>query len=298
MPRGVPKSGFRRTKNWRARQAGGDFMTIPHDRAPIPYAHSVKEETDEEINKRISERFDILHSLVNAAHRGDCRALIVSGPAGLGKSYTVEETLSEWDPQEERHSIIKGYVRTTGLFKLLYQHRAKEKVIVFDDADSIFFDDTSLNMLKAVCDTTDRRRVSYLAETTLIDEESADIIPKTFEFEGTIIFITNYDFDEMIARAHKLAPHLAALVSRSYYIDLSMKTKRDYMVRIKQVVNDGLFDKLGLSSVQRHDVMKFIETHQDHLRELSLRLAIKIAGIRKNSQNWESIARITACKNQ
>lgn len=304
MPRGVPKTGFRRTKNWRARQAAGGNMSIPHDRNPLrgiqpaPELH-IKDETDEEINERISERFDILQSLVDSSINGDCRALIVSGPAGLGKSFTVEETLMKWDRHEDNHTIVKGYVRPTGLFKLLYQHREAGKVIVFDDADSIFFDDISLNMLKAVCDTTDRRRVSYLAETNLVDEESADVIPRTFEFDGTIIFITNYDFDEMIGRGHKLAPHLAALVSRSYYIDLSMKTTRDYMIRIKQVANGALFDRMGLTVAQKHDVMKFIETNKDFLRELSLRIAIKIAGIRKsNPADWERIAKVTACKNR
>lgn len=262
-----------------------------------PIIEVIVNETDDQIDARLRERFSVLSELVDCAINGDARALIVSGPAGLGKSFTVEEALHKWDPNETNHIVVKGYVRATGLYKLLWQHKEKGQVIVFDDADSIFFDDTALNLLKAVCDTTDVRRVSYLAETALIDEESALRIPKSFEFNGTIIFITNYDFDAMIYRGHKLAPHLQALVSRAHYIDLAMKTKRDYLVRIKQVIASGLLKNRGLNDVEQTDVLTFVMHNSDRLRELSLRIALKIAAIRKsNPSKWENVARITCCR--
>lgn len=253
-------------------------------------------ETDEQIEARLAERFEILDVLTEACTVGNARALIVSGPAGLGKSFTVEKRLADWDPNEINHTIVKGYVRATGLVKTLYQYREAGQVIVFDDADAIFFDDVSLNLLKAVCDTTERRRVSWLSEGVLIDEDSATRIPRSFDFDGTIIFISNYDFDAMIDRGHKLAPHLQALVSRAHYIDLAMKTRRDYLVRIRQVIKQGLLD--GLTPPQRADVIAFIDANHDTLRELSLRMAIKLGSLRRDAgaSNWERIARITCCK--
>ena len=202
-------------------------------------------ETDKQIEEKLEERFTILEVLTHSAMNGESRSLIVSGPPGLGKSYTVEQALALYDPNALRHTIAKGYVKPTGLLRLLYKHRAPGQVIVFDDADTIFFDDTSLNLLKTVCDTTEKRVVSYLAETNMVDEDSAEKIPRSFEFEGTIIFITNYDFDAMIQRGHKLAPHFTALISRSHYIDLAMKSERDYLIRIKQVVKKGLLRDLN-----------------------------------------------------
>lgn len=261
------------------------------------YETPVKQETDQEIDARIKERFDILAELTDATMSADVRALIVSGPAGLGKSFTVEQALANWDPNQVNHCQIKGYVKATGLYKLLYQYREAGKVIVFDDADSIFFDDTSLNLLKAVCDTNEKRMVSYLSEGTLIDEDSAERIPKSFEFNGSIIFITNLDFDAMVDRGHKLAPHLQAMISRSHYIDLAMKSKRDYIVRIKQVVAQGMLFERGLDSKEADDVMKFIDEHQDSLRELSLRIALKIAAIRKTkAERWKAVAKVTCCR--
>lgn len=289
MPRGIPKNGFRaprRNSDKIAKILNVGAMTLP-----------VVNETDEEIEAKLADRFEILDGMVEAAIGGDVRALIASGPAGLGKSYTVEKALSAWDPSTVNHRIVKGYIKAPGLYKLLYSHRDAGQVLVFDDADEVFLDDTAINLLKAACDSTDRRVISYITEGSLIDEESAERLPKSFVFEGTIIFITNYDFDAMIERGSKLAPHLQALVSRAHYIDLAMKTKRDYLIRIRQVVRQGLLKNIGLDEAGQLDVIDFIEDNQDRLRELSLRMALKIGAIRRrNAPNWMKFARVTCCK--
>ena len=291
---GVLTAKQKSAAKWRAKQQSKKILekqTI--DTGALPET----QETDASIEVKLSERFGILKVLANAACNGEARALIVSGPAGLSKSYTVEKTLEAWDPTETQYTIIKGYVRATGLYKALWQNRHKGRVLVFDDADTIFFDDTSLNFLKAVLDTTERRRVSYLAETQLYDEAEAVVIPSTFDFDGSCIFITNYDFDHMIAKGHKLAPHLQALVSRAHYVDLSMKTRRDYFIRIRQVVDEGMLTALGLDTKESKEVMDFIEVNIDRVRELSLRTAIKVGSIRKFNRDWEKVARVTCLKN-
>jgi len=283
MPRGVyDRSAVRRART----VTDIASVKVNYDARPV--------ETDDEIDARIAERFEILDVMAEACTLGNSRALIVSGPAGLGKSYTIEKRLADWDPSEVNHTIVKGYVRATGLVKLLYQYREAGQVIVFDDADSIFFDDVSLNLLKAVCDTTERRRVSWLSEGKLVDDETAVLIPRTFDFNGTIIFISNYDFDAMIDKGHKLAPHLAALVSRAHYVDLAMKSRRDYLVRIRQVIREGLLG--DLDARERAEVIVFLEKHHDSLRELSLRMAIKLGALRKQGGNWEKVAKITCCR--
>jgi len=254
-------------------------------------------ESDDQIDARIAERFEVLDIMTNAIINGDSRAMVVSGPAGLGKSFTVEKALENYDPEANAYTIIKGYARATGLLKLLWRFRHSNSVIVFDDADSIFFDDTSLNMIKAVCDTTERRVVSYLSEAKIIDDETAELIPHQFQFNGSIIFITNYDFDDMIERGHKLSPHFQALLSRAHYIDLTMKTRRDYMIRIRQVVKQGLLEGSGLNWSEQAQVLSFVEQHQEKLRELSLRIVIKIASIMKSTPNdWQKIAKITCTR--
>jgi hypothetical protein len=276
MPRGV----YNRSKARRS------FVSAP-----------IVVETDSEIASKLTERFQILEDLAKAATSGEIKALIVSGPAGLGKSYTVEQVISAFDPDGIRSEHIKGYARATGLFKTLYRRRNKGDIIVFDDADAIFFDDVSLNLLKAATDSSDRRTISWLSEAKFEDDDG-DILPRRFEFKGTIIFITNLDFDAMIDKGHKLAPHMQALISRAHYVDLAMKTRRDYYIRIKQVVATGLLSKAGYDHNEEHDVMSFIDCYFDKLRETSLRVVLKVAALRKsNPQRFESMARVTVCRN-
>lgn len=272
--------------------SGKTFVPMAHITPSLP----VKEESETEIEQRLNDRFNTLSVLTQACVDGEARSLIVSGPAGLGKTFAVEQTIKQSDMEDGQFSMVSGYVRATGLYRLFYKHRHEGNVIVLDDADAIFYDDISLNLLKAVCDTTEQRKVSWLAETIMVDEETSEIIPRTFQFDGTIIFITNLDFDTMIARGHKLAPHLEALVSRSHYIDCGMKTKKDYLVRIKQVIKTGMMPDLTVN--ERNDVVAYIEKNQDTLRELSLRMALKIGSLRKNSARWQSLADVTCCRNR
>ena len=264
----------------------------------IKVAIPEKVETNKEIEARIGERFDVLKELTDSVTDGNTRALIVSGPAGLGKSYTVETALRAWDPSETKHTFIKGFVRGTGLYKTLYTHRHAGHVIVFDDADSIFFDEVSLNLLKAACDTTDVRRLSWLAETNMVDEEGGERVERSFVFEGAIIFCTNKDFDVEIEKESKYSPHMQAMVSRAHYISLDMKNKRDYMVRIKMVLREGVMLK-ELTIAEKNDVMAFIVDNNEKLRELSLRMALKLGGLRKalGATAWQRTARVTCCKN-
>jgi hypothetical protein len=233
--------------------------------------------------------------ITEAAVAGEARALIVSGPAGLGKSYGVTKVVDK-NCNPAMTQTIHGYVRPTGLFKTLYEYRHPGCVVVFDDADSLFSDDISLNLLKAACDTTDRRVISWLSEVKFENSEG-EVLPSSFEFEGTIIFITNLDFDNLIDRGNKLAPHFEAMISRSMYIDLAMKTKRDYMVRIHQVVEDGMLREKGLSKVDESEVMDFICDNVDKLRELSLRMVLKLATLKKSQpRNWMSLAKVVCCR--
>lgn len=293
MPRGVPTKGFRLTKKraesgWSKNNGLVHFHNQP--------AVEVKHETEAEVDQRIKERFDVLETMTQAAVLGKAPAMVVSGPAGLGKSYSVESIVKKHDVNQERSAFVKGYVRPTGLFRTLYNFRHNGNVIVFDDADSIFGDETSLNLLKAACDTVDRRTVSYMVETNLKDEEN-ESIPKTFDFDGTIIFITNYDFDHLIDQGNKLAPHLQALISRTHYIDLMMKSRRDYIVRIKQVLKAGMLRDKGFTEEEETEVLDFIQKHASSLRELSLRMVIKLAGMMDISPtNWQTMARATCCK--
>lgn len=287
MPRGVPKNGFRMTRKRRA--SGIKIASAP------AFVQPMRNESIPEIEAKLKDRFDALEIMSEATGRGINRSLIVSGPAGLGKSYTVEAKMAELERKGHRVTYIKGYVRPLALYKLLYETRFSNSVLVFDDSDSIFHDDVSMNLLKSACDSTDRRVLHWLSRSLEREEdEDGESIPEKFEFEGSVIFITNYDFDSLIASGNKLAPHFEALVSRSHYLDLAMKTKMDYIVRIKQVVRGGMLRERGMSDIDTIQIMQFIENNVDRLRELSLRMVVKISNLYKmDKSNWQKLAKQT-----
>ena len=267
-------------------------MMAPVAKAPV--------ETDEEVIARIGERFDILDQMTKATIAGDVRAMIVVGPPGVGKSYGVEKQLEhsglfdQLSGRRVKYEVIKGAMTPIGLYCTLYKHSDKNNVIVFDDCDSVFQDDLSLNILKAALDSGKKRRIYWNSDSAMLRREG---VPDMFDFKGSCIFITNLQFQNL--KSKKLQDHLEALQSRCHFIDLTLNTLRDRFLRIKQIYLKGeLFADYDFSQEQGNEVIAFMETNQNRLREISLRMALKIADLTKvSSDNWKALAATTCMKN-
>ena len=244
--------------------------------------------TDEEILMSQRRKFRTLDRMAHGTVKGQVRSMIVSGPAGIGKTYTIEGILkSAAEDEKVKYTAVRGFVKATGLYKLLWENREENNVILLDDADSAFADEISLNLLKAALDTSKKRVLSWRSEKSF-ETESGDQIPNEFEYKGSVIFITNLNFESMISSNSKMAPHFAALISRSYYIDLNLGSSREYLIRIKDVLeNTDMAYTLGLSKKQTIDLMKVFEVHYKKFRELSLRMVQKVAKIMLFSESEE-----------
>ena len=255
--------------------------------------------TDEERMEEIAERFNILHEMTKAAVNGDIRAMIVSGPPGVGKSYGVEQEIEKatlFDMvagKKLRAEVVKGSATPIGLYQTLYKYSDSNCVVVFDDCDSILLDDVSLNLLKGALDSGKKRKISWLAESSTLRREG---IPDSFNFNGSVIFITNMKFDKM--KSQKLKDHLDALQSRCHYLDLTLDTMRDKLLRIKQIAKTGeLFQDMDITDVGQDLIIEFMDKNKNKLREMSLRMAIKIAQLYKSFPNrWEAMAETTCMK--
>jgi hypothetical protein len=179
-----------------------------------------------------------------------------------------------------------------GLYAKLYQYADKDNVIVFDDCDSVLLDDLSLNILKAALDSKKTRRIHWNTDSYKLRNEG---IPDSFEFKGSAIFITNIKFDNV--KSKKLRDHLEALESRCHYIDLTIDSERDKMLRIKQIVGDGMLDEYQISQEKKDDIVDFIDINKKRLRELSLRTVLKVADLAKAfPDRWEAMAENTVMK--
>ncbi len=257
-----------------------------------------RDETDEEIIERLRGRFDILEDMTQAVKEGTVRAMIVTGPPGVGKSFGVDKVLHKEDlfnmmgERKAKYEVVKGAMSAIGLYCKLYEYADKGNVVVFDDCDSVLLDDLSLNILKAALDSSTKRMIHWNTDSSKLRSEG---VPGSFEFKAGAIFITNIKFENV--RSKKLQDHLSALESRCHYVDLQMDTEREKVLRIKQITKDGMLDSYGFENGEEDEVIQFIDDQKAKLRELSLRTVLKIADLRKSfPTNWKNMAEVTVMK--
>ena len=273
----------------------------------VPKAEKVRnEQTDEERMKEIRERFEILDEMTEATMEGTVRGMIVSGPPGVGKSFGVEAVLEKANifnkigSQPVKYDIIKGAMTPIGLYTLLYNWADKGKVLVLDDCDTILFDELALNLLKGALDSGKKRRLFWNADSSMLRRTG---VPDYYEFNGSIIFISNLKFDNMVSggRLGKVKDHLKAILSRCHYLDLTLDTMRDKILRIKQVVGDGMLDDHKLAEGEKEMIVKYIDDNKEKLREVSLRMVLKIADLFKmapRNEKWKRLAEMTCMKRE
>ena len=263
------------------------------------------EESDEQIIERLRERFEVLEDMTAAVKSGDVRAMIVTGPPGVGKSFGVQKVLEKENLFDElaqrppKYEFVKGAMSAIGLYSKLFNYSKRDEVLVFDDCDSVLLDDLSLNILKAALDSSKKRTIHWNTDSRILRSEG---IPDSFEYRGGCIFITNLKFENV--RSKKLQDHLSALESRCHFIDLQMDTDREKVLRIRQIVfkpeagQVGILDAYEFDDVVKDEVVDYIVDNRSRMRELSLRTVLKVADLRKSfPQNWQSMSEVTVMKN-
>ena len=257
-------------------------------------------ETDDEIKARLRERFTVLDDMTKAVKAGKVRSMIVTGPPGVGKSFGVERVLGKHDlladvandAKLKKYEVVKGAMSALGLYSKLYEFQDKKSILVFDDCDSVLLDDLSLNILKAALDSGNKRMIHWNTDSRLLRQEG---VPNSFEFKGGCIFITNIKFEHV--KSKKLKDHLEALESRCHYLDLTIDTEREKVLRIKQIVEDGMLDKYDFEAGAVEELLTFIDTNKKKLRELSLRMVLKLADLKASfPDRWESVASMTCMR--
>lgn len=249
-------------------------------------------ETIEEMKARINKRFSVMDITTKGIINKSIRSLIISGAPGIGKTYTLNRDLEKADAEGKiEYTILNGKMSPIGMFCKLYECSGPNNVLVLDDVD-VFSSEDSLNLLKAALDTSETRKVCWSTASSYLEEKE---IPQEFEFEGTIVFITNTDIDKELERGSKLAPHLDALVSRSVYLDLGVHSNEEIMVRVEDVImNTSMMQRAGLNNTQTIEVLEWMKENVKRLRNVSLRTALYLASfVKTDEQSWKDIAEVT-----
>jgi hypothetical protein len=278
--------------------------------APSPAAAPV--ESDDEIRARIAQRFAIYGALTAAVAHGEFSSLVVSGAPGIGKTYTATQVLRSisqdiamaGDPNSilREGSVVEevsGKTSAIGMFQTLYYNRQAGRVVLFDDCDSVFDDADGLNVLKAALSDSKIRRVSWNTESRALKD--ADI-PRTFDFEGSVIFITNMDWTNLRQNDSR-RPHLEAVMNRAMYVDLTIHDARSKLIHIETIARgpNGMLQKYGLTEAAADQVWNFFVENYAHFNRrgnATLRTIKKICGLyrsqRFGSTDWQKMALVAA----
>jgi Cdc6-like AAA superfamily ATPase len=221
-------------------------------------------------NIPVADRFEYIEKFTRMVGQGITPSFLLTGQAGVGKTYTVTNVLKDQGLKEnDDFVVIKGHSSPLGLYKTLYSHR--DQIVVFDDCDSIWKDQVSVNILKAALDSYDVRRISWNS----MSAERLDVEP-TFIFEGSIIFISNCD-------ANKLD---SAVVSRTITANLIMSN--DEILDRMEDISNKLETNIPMGT--KLEVLNFLRDHQDDLEGLSIRTFIQAIRIRQgNETGWKNM---------
>ena len=235
----------------------------------------------------INERFGFVEKLVNMVATSVQPSAVITGAGGLGKTYTVTKTLEANGYKDisdladfqvgsvintrKCFTMVKGFSTAKGLYRTLFENN--KSIIVFDDCDAVLKDPVALNLLKGALDSYGKRIISWNAD--MRDED----LPRSFNFEGRVIFISNMDQDKIDQ----------AIRSRSMMIDLSMTTdqKIDRMAHIAE--SPEFLPEYDRAIKQ--DALALIREVKDEASEISLRTLISVSKIRASNKDWKDLAR-------
>lgn len=251
-----------------------------------PYSE-IESLTDEEIAIRNADKFGSLSLLSKAVSNLKIRALLVAGSPGTGKTYEVTRAVRS--KKELYHSHIKGTISSIALYMELY--RAKNGVIILDDSDESFTDPESIQLLKAAMESEKERRISYRKLSMALESEG---IPQEFTFNGCVVILTNTDLENA---SKSKAPHYAALMSRSHYINVILATEREKLIRIHQVLKESKLLDNFVGKQHHVSIVEFLNNNVSKFKELSIRTVVKMAELAEAFPNdWQKLARGTLLK--
>lgn len=247
--------------------------------------------SDDEIAADLKETFEILAEMTTAVAAGVVKGLVVSGPAGIGKSQTVLTELEETLGMQAKllgitpkFDVICGHITPIMLYTKLYEMADKGSVLVLDDCD-VLEDIDALNILKAALDTKKTRKITWGSAGFALEKME---VPTSFEFHGGVIFLTNMKLNQV--KSGKLAPHCEAIVSRVHYLDLQIDTMRERLIHIRNVaMNSDMLDEYDFSKRERETLLTWIVSNVDNFSRMDLRTVKKAADLMKSMpHNWQS----------
>jgi hypothetical protein len=213
------------------------------------------------------ERYKNIREYIKIITDKNCKVncLILEGEQGIGKSTIVKSMLKEMDKDI---CYINSYTTSLSFYKTLYVNRFK--TIVLDDVFGIFGDEKGIAILRAITNTENVRYVKYDSTSDKLDD-----VPSNFNFEGSVIILTN-----------ELTPAMNdSLLNRAIHrrIIFSLEEKFEFMESVA---------KFNFPKINLKEVMDYIKKNVDETtRNFTFRSVIKVVEFyNHNKQKWKNMA--------
>ena len=200
------------------------------------------------------------------------KAMLVIGEGGISKSFTViqacEENLLEEDVDYVK---ISGNCSPYAAYQLMYEFR--EKLVIFDDCDSILNDPVSGNIMKAGLDTFAKKRVISW-ETT----KGAGKVPKRFEFTGSCIVISNQSKERFSN----------AFLSRCCVVDMRMTIDERIEFIEARIDSMNAYDAKGepiISITEKFAVLDLMKQYKTQIKNFNVRTFLTAGLLYSSTKN-------------
>ncbi len=245
----------------------------------------------------VNTRFGFIEDVTNMVITGESNSVIITGSGGLGKTFTVMHCLAgakfvetSGEPLDDEdgdegldentdeqvtpagvYEVVKGFVTPKALYRLLYNNR--ERLVIFDDCDSVWDNPTTVSLLKAALDSYETRKISWFSESKSEDDD----LPQQFEFKGKIIFVSNLALTDLDQ----------AVLSRCLYVDVSMTTQE----KIDRIRTLSTAIRTDMPKKMKDEALLVLEENKDRIGDLNIRTFLKVCEVRhRGSDNWKDLA--------
>lgn len=331
---GLPKSlaGSVAAMKDRAKEIGlGDKIEIFFGKEETNTFEEEIQKVEKQFNDKVyadpETVFEDIEDVLSVVAAKQWRTLVVCGMGGIGKTFHITEgprslkaLLGAEGDKWTYHSGTKA--APFSFYKTLFQER--DKIVVFDEADSILKNPDIIMMLKPILDTSGDNMAEYMSGTKnmvgmskediedyakFVDGEIAEgkmigpgkdqvQLPSKFKFTGGMIFISNM-------RANQIEQ---AIMSRSIFIDVYL-AEQDVLKRIKSIGYaqakskgmdpeeiDMIMEALGAASSGTQVEVTYMspeyarKSKQVTVRALQLAMTLKKAGLKR----WDHLAALYA----
>lgn len=269
---------------------------VKEDNTIIQEANKAQKQLDKQKYADPDIVFDDLDDLVRMVAGNIQPSLLVTGMAGIGKTYSITTVLTNMlGPEGDKWVHIKGKLSPVGMYRTFFLN--KNKLIVFDDADSVFANQDTVNMLKAALDSYEKRTLSWISPLTVdisrlddvqLQELYDDIeeklssdpgnakikYPNRFDFTGQVIFISNIHESKIDS----------AVKSRSLTIDITLS--RESVIKRLQTILDKIGGDVPIE--EKKEVLDYLnENYQGELNIRSFILGCRCK--QSGSANWQRL---------